>query len=234
MLRILALETTELAGGVAAAIDGNVLAEIDLEPQKRSAQSLAPAIHALLAQIGWQPRDVQLVAVTAGPGSFTGLRVGIATAKVFAYAAGAEVLGVGTLQAIAAAAPRTIEKLSVAVDAQRGDVAAQDFQRDHQGDVRALGQSRLLPLADWLAGLPPGFAASGPALKKWSGPFPPGVTILAAEIWRPDCRKCGPLGLSRLSGRPPRRPVATIAHLFAPERGGREMGRAGRRKVFHH
>src|SRR5271163_2151267 len=98
MFRILALETSELTGSVAAAADGNVLAELQLDPQQRSAQSLAPAIRALLAQVGWQPADIDLLAVTIGPGSFTGLRVGVATAKVFAYACGAEVLGISTLE----------------------------------------------------------------------------------------------------------------------------------------
>ena len=152
MLRILALETSDLTGSVAATADDKLLVEIDLEPRQRSAQSLAPAIHAILRQIGWQPRDVQLLAVTAGPGSFTGLRVGIATAKVFAYAAGAAVLGISTLETIAAAAPPTVDKLSVALDAQRGDVIAQNFQLHSLLYCRP-GSFRLLPLADWLAGL---------------------------------------------------------------------------------
>jgi tRNA threonylcarbamoyladenosine biosynthesis protein TsaB len=185
MLRILALETSNLTGGVTAAVDGKLLAEIDLEPAQRSARSLAPAIHALLAQIGWQPRDVQLAAVTTGPGSFTGLRVGVVTAKVFAYAAGCEVLGVSTLETIAAAAPPDIDRLSVAIDAQRGDVVAQDFQRGASGELDPLADGRLLPLGDWLSGLPPGYAVSGPVLKKWSGPFPPGVTVLPSDQWRP-------------------------------------------------
>ena len=204
MTRILALETSDMTGGVAAAIDDKVLAEIVLEPRQRSAQSLAPAIRALLAQIGWQPREVELVAVTSGPGSFTGLRVGVATAKVFAYATGAGVLGVSTLEVIAAASPPEIDMLTVAVDAQRGEVVAQDFHRGSAGSVRPdavvgqkvptqasglnlvpLGPYRLLPMADWLTGLPHGFAISGPALKKWSAPFPSGIQVLAPEYWRP-------------------------------------------------
>jgi tRNA threonylcarbamoyladenosine biosynthesis protein TsaB len=174
-----------MTGGVAVAVDDKVLAESDLEPRQRSAQSLAPAIKAVLAHIGWQPRDVGLVAVTVGPGSFTGLRVGVATAKVFAYAAKAKVLGIGTLEVIAAAAPPEIDKLSVAIDAQRGDVVARDFQRGAAGGLESLGQHRLLPQAEWLTGLPPGFAVAGPVLKKWTEPFPPGIEILPADLWQP-------------------------------------------------
>ncbi|NLF09025.1 MAG: tRNA (adenosine(37)-N6)-threonylcarbamoyltransferase complex dimerization subunit type 1 TsaB [Pirellulaceae bacterium] len=100
-MRILALETSDKTGG-AAAIDGcNVLAELTLDQNLRSAQSLAPAIKNLIEQVKWQPADVQLVAVTVGPGSFTGLRVGVTTAKIFAYAVSAEVLGVDTLESVA-------------------------------------------------------------------------------------------------------------------------------------
>ena len=169
MFRILALETSELSGSVAAAADGKVLAELQLDPQQRSAQSLAPAIHSLLGQVAWQPAEIQLLAVTTGPGSFTGLRVGVATAKVLAYAIGAEILGIGTLEAIAAAAPDEVAALSVAVDAQRGDVVAQQFLRRASGWLEAVGSAALMPLEEWLSRLPPGFAVSGPCSE--SGPI---------------------------------------------------------------
>ena len=185
MFRILALETSELSGSVAAVADGKLLAELKLDPQLRSAQALAPGIKSLLRQVGWQPREIQLLAVTVGPGSFTGLRVGVATAKVLAYAAGAEVLGIGTLEAIAAAAPDEIAALSVAVDAQRGDVVAQRFRRESGGWLQAVGDAALVPLQAWLAALPPGYAVSGPVLKKWTDPLPAGITMLDRGLWHP-------------------------------------------------
>ena len=185
MFRILALETSELTGSVAAMADGKVLAELHLDPQQRSAQSLAPAIHSLLGFVGWQPCEIRLLAVTLGPGSFTGLRIGVATAKVFAYAAGAEVLGIGTLEVIAAGVPLEATSVSVAVDAQRGDVVAQRFRRESAGWLEAVGDAVLLPLEEWLAALPPGFVVSGPVLKKWAGPLPAGVTMLDRAFWHP-------------------------------------------------
>ena len=185
MFRILALETSELTGSVAAAADGKVLAELHLDPQQRSAQSLAPALRLLLEQVGWQPQQIQLLAVTIGPGSFTGLRVGVATAKVFAYAVGAEVLGISTLEAIAAAAPEGVPALSAGIDAQRGDVVAQRFRRESAGWLQAEGEPALVPMDQWLAQLPAGYAVSGPVLKKWTEPLPVGVTILDRAFWRP-------------------------------------------------
>jgi len=185
MFCILALETSELTGSVAAAADGKVLAELQLDPQQRSAQSLAPTIRAILEEVGWEPRQVQLLAVTVGPGSFTGLRVGVATAKVFAYAVGAEVLGISTLEAIAVAAPDGVPAVSVAVDAQRGDVVAQRFRRGPVAWPEPEGEPALVPMEQWLAALPPSFAVSGPVLKKWTEPLPMGVTMLDRAFWRP-------------------------------------------------
>ena len=184
-MRLLALETTEAIGSVAAAIDDKLLAELTLDAHKRSAQSLAPALKAILEKAGWRPAEVQLVAVTQGPGSFTGLRVGIATAKVFAYAVGAEVLGVDTLEVVAAAAPAEIQALWVAVDAQRGDVVAQPFRRGPDGWLQPDGSAALVAMDAWLSGLSAGSTVSGPALTKLTQGLPTQVTALDRAYWRP-------------------------------------------------
>ena len=72
-MNILALETTDSVGSVAAMADGKLLLELELNPQQRTAQSLPPGMATLLERVGWKPADVQLVALTIGPGSFTGL-----------------------------------------------------------------------------------------------------------------------------------------------------------------
>jgi tRNA threonylcarbamoyladenosine biosynthesis protein TsaB len=153
-MRILAIETTDKTGSVAAMAGCNVLAELMLERTQRSAQSLAPAMQRLLEQVGWKPADVQLVAVSIGPGSFTGLRVGVTAAKVFAYAVGAEILGISTLEAIAANCVATqSNNVSVVIDAQRGDVVVQPFARQADSWFEAAGPEQLLNADDWLADL---------------------------------------------------------------------------------
>jgi tRNA threonylcarbamoyladenosine biosynthesis protein TsaB len=74
---------------------------LDLDPTWGSAKTLAPAIQKLLAQDGLTPKDLHAIAVVQGPGSFTGLRVGIATAKVMAYALQIPILAIDTLEVIA-------------------------------------------------------------------------------------------------------------------------------------
>jgi tRNA threonylcarbamoyladenosine biosynthesis protein TsaB len=169
---------------VAVADDARLLAEMYLDPRQRSAASLAPTVKRILQNVGWQPRDVELVAVTIGPGSFTGLRVGVTMAKVFAYAVGAEVLGVDTLETIAAGMPGSVAAAAIAVDAQRGEVMAQRFVRNEAGWLEPAGPQELLPIDAWLGGLAPGTFVAGPILEKPAGRLPPGVVAADDCYWR--------------------------------------------------
>ena len=184
-MRILALETTETVGSVAALADGNLLAELSLGHTQRSAQSLAPTMLALLKQVGWLPGDVQLVAVSVGPGSFTGLRIGVTTAKVFAYSVGADILGVDTLETIAAAAPDDVTEVSAVMDAQRGEVVARRFARRSDGWLEPLGPEKLLDVETWLMELPAGVAVTGPVLGKLADRLPSHVRALEPHYWLP-------------------------------------------------
>ncbi|MHC4403353.1 MAG: tRNA (adenosine(37)-N6)-threonylcarbamoyltransferase complex dimerization subunit type 1 TsaB [Planctomycetota bacterium] len=184
-MNILALETTERIGSVAAMSNGNLLLELNLDSEKRSAQSLAPGISALLEKVGWRPRDVGLVATTIGPGSFTGLRVGVATAKGFAYAVEADILGVDTLEVIATRAPADREVVSAAVDAQRGDAVAATYRRGKDGHFEAVRLAELVDVDTWLSTLPEGAAVTGPILRKMARRVPEHLTVLAPEYWAP-------------------------------------------------
>lgn len=128
---------------------------------------------------------MQLVAVSRGPGSFTGLRVGITAAKVFAYAVGAETLGVDTLEAIAAAAPDDVTSVSAGIDAQRGQVAAQRFARRPDGWFEPVGPETLIDLQAWLGDLPPDVVLTGPALGKLADCLPAQLRTLAPQYWPP-------------------------------------------------
>lgn len=184
-MKILALETTERIGSVALAEDSNLLSKKRLGADKRSAQSLAPAIGQILDENGWKPGDVDLVAATVGPGSFTGLRVGVTTAKTFAYCAGGEVLGVDTLATIASAVPSEVGKIAVAIDAQRGEVVVAVFRRDPQGRMRREGDAAVVEIDRWLEGLEAGVAVAGPILARLADRLPDRVTALAEQYWRP-------------------------------------------------
>lgn len=194
-MRILALETSGLAGSVAALDGEGVAVERTLDATQRAARTLAPAIRNLLREVGWRPADVRLVAVAAGPGSFTGLRIGVTTAKTFAYAVGAEVLGVNTLEAIAFAAPAESSPLHVVMDAQRGELFAATFARDESGRLSFGTPTHIVAAETWLAALAPGEFVAGPALERLRDRLPDGVVALPNELCTP--RAAAVAGLAR-------------------------------------
>ena len=122
--------------------------------------------------------------------------MGVTTAKVFAYAVGAKILGVDTLQTIADAAPAQIASLFTLVDAQRGEVVAQPFRRNAEGWMEPAGPQELLTVDAWLARLPPGAAVAGPILEKLRNRLPDGLLVLDPQFWRP---RAG--GVARLASR---------------------------------
>ncbi len=127
---LLAVESATDAAAVALADDDGVLVSVTAERGRRHAETLAPAIDFACRQAGVAPADVEAVAVDIGPGLFTGLRVGVGTAKAFAGALGLPVVAVGSLQLLAQAAadtgllgaPGQPDRLVAVVDARRGEV----------------------------------------------------------------------------------------------------------------
>lgn len=192
-MRILALETTERIGAVAVLENATLLREVQLNAAERTASSLAPAISTLLAETGWKPSDLELVAVNSGPGSFTGLRQGITMAKTLAYTLGIEVLGIHTLESIGAAVPAEIDRLCVAIDAQRQQVFAGELIRNDQGILRLSGEVQILDNEAWLQGLSPGTHISGPALKKLKSDVPAKLHMLDESTWLPTAAAVGNL-----------------------------------------
>ncbi len=101
-MKILALDSSNQALAVALLEDDRLVADFTLNVKKNHSISLMPAIDFLVAQAGWQPKDLERVVVAQGPGSYTGLRVAVATAKTLAYTLKIDLVGVSSLYALAA------------------------------------------------------------------------------------------------------------------------------------
>jgi tRNA threonylcarbamoyladenosine biosynthesis protein TsaB len=195
-MRILSLETTAITGGVALLEGEQLIAELILREDQRSAQSLAPAIQAAAQSAGWSLDTIQLIAIAVGPGSFTGLRVGITTAKILAFALGAEVLGLDTLRVLAAQAAEQFPgmNLHAALDAQRNEVFAATFAATATNHEATCTQAtHILSQADWLASLPAGEVVVGPVLRKLATQLPAGVVMADESRWNPQARTIGQL-----------------------------------------
>lgn len=126
---VLGIDTALAACSAALTRDGDVLAR-RLDPMTRGhAERLFPMLAEVCAEAGVALKAVDRVAVTVGPGSFTGTRVGLAAARGIALAAGCSAVGVTTLRAVAAGAERPAGLLAVLFDARRGGVYGQVFDK---------------------------------------------------------------------------------------------------------
>ena len=123
---ILAIETATRAGSYALCRGAQVLAAVSGNAAESHSTSLLERVNSILQQGGATIRELELLAVAKGPGSFTGLRIGLATVKALAVFAGKRVIGVSTLAAIAHAAGNSDATLSL-LPAGRGEVFAQLF-----------------------------------------------------------------------------------------------------------
>jgi len=132
-MRVLAVETSTLSGG-AALLDGErVVGEYTLDVRVTHSERLMAAIDQLLSDAGWTARDLDGIAVTVGPGSFTGLRVGLSTVKGLALALAIPVAAVPTLDAMAAMLPYAALPVCPVLDARKREVYASLYRWDGLG-----------------------------------------------------------------------------------------------------
>lgn len=194
--RLLILETSSRTGQVALALDNELCSVHRLDEARRHARELAPALAALLAEQGWRPRDVQAVIVSRGPGSYTGLRVGIMSAKTFAYATGCALVAVDTFAALALQTPASVSRVDVLADAQQDKVYMQSFVRSAEDWQRATELS-ICRFADWLGAREPSAWVTGPGLFKWASRLPVEVPKVDASLWEPQPTSLLRIGLAR-------------------------------------
>jgi len=129
-MRALAVETSTLSGG-AALLDGErVVGEYVLDVRVTHSERLLTAIDQLLTDAGWSARDLEGLAVAVGPGSFTGLRVGLSTVKGLALALSIPVAAVPTLDAMAATLPFAALPVCPVLDARKREVYASLYRWD--------------------------------------------------------------------------------------------------------
>lgn len=119
---ILAIDTATLVSSVAIATPDTLVAELTIQTRKTHSERLMPHIASLLTMAETPQNRLKAVAVSIGPGSFTGLRIGLATAKALAYALNIPLIGVPTLAALAFACPSPGALLAPMLDAQKGNV----------------------------------------------------------------------------------------------------------------
>ena len=165
-MKLLAFETATEACSVALYVDGQVLERFEVAPRRHAELSL-PWAEQLLAEAGVARRQLDAIALSRGPGAFTGVRLAIAIAQGIALALDRPLLPVSTLQTLALRAPADAPRVLACIDARMGELYAARYLRDADGELQ-LQERELLVAPDavqvpaddssW-AGVGTGFAA---------------------------------------------------------------------------
>jgi tRNA threonylcarbamoyladenosine biosynthesis protein TsaB len=131
--RALAIETSGRSGSVALVDAGRVVAEESFSADMKHAAGVIAVIDRLTGAHGWRPKDLDEVYVSAGPGSFTGLRVGVTVAKTLAFALGCRLVAVPSTAVLARNAPGEARQTIIVLDAKRGQIFTARYAPDGTG-----------------------------------------------------------------------------------------------------
>ena len=202
-MRILAIDTALGLCSAAVVYGDRVLAARSEAMLQGHQERLAPLVSEVVAGSKVTFNDIDRIGVTVGPGSFTGLRVGLSFAKGLGFARDVPVVGLDSLEAIAASAPREGTGLAL-IDARRGQAYVRRFEGDHP-----VGPSEAVTLEALMSGAAPDWIAG------------PGVGLVS-DIWQTaivdDRAACDPVALARLAAQadPDRHPPVPV-YLRAPD-----------------
>jgi len=145
---ILVLETATMCGSIAIVTEGQCFAEFSLQTRETHSRRLLAGVDWLFKEtsLGWQ--DIDAVAVSLGPGSFTGLRIGLSTAKGLAMAGNKKLLGVGTLDGLAAQMFGARQLICPVLDARKKEVFCGLYRCNEQGIPQLQGDYLVLKPAE--------------------------------------------------------------------------------------
>ena len=124
---LLAIDTSTTQAGIAL-YDGQVQAEVAWRAGRDHGRQLLPVIHETLARLGRTPADLTAIGAARGPGSFTGLRVGLSVGRGLAFALGLPLYGIGSLDVLAAGLAGYSGPIRAVLEAGRGRVASARFR----------------------------------------------------------------------------------------------------------
>lgn len=150
---VLALDTSGASASVALLQGSVLIQEVLIHRGVHHSESLLPAIDGLCRDTGLPLEAVELLACTAGPGSFTGLRIGMSTVKGFALASGRPVAAVSTLEALARGAGPSPFPVCALLDARKGQIYGAVYRYHPDSAIECTGHERLSDVASFLEDL---------------------------------------------------------------------------------
>lgn len=144
-MKILAIETSTMLGGIAIMDESLLIAESRLNVKSTHSERLMTEIEHCLKQSGIKISDIDIFAVATGPGSFTGLRIGLSTVKGFSYATGKQIVSVPTLEALAWNFPYSRHPVCTMLDARKKEVYASLFKWEGENFTRLINETSAKP-----------------------------------------------------------------------------------------
>ncbi len=212
-MRVIGIETSGNIGSVAVCEDDTVVGERYFEKGMRHGKELITSIKAIFEDIHWKPDNIDLIAVSAGPGSYTGLRVGITCAKTLAYALNKPVVAVPTLDVLAENALADSYSVCPILDAKRMCVYACVY-KCRNGTKERASDFLIIPPGELLALLPRPVIIFGDGTKPYLETFnQEGIMIGEEEMGIAKARAVARLG-RRLYESGERCNIATLAPLY--------------------
>jgi tRNA threonylcarbamoyladenosine biosynthesis protein TsaB len=165
-MNVLALDTSTVRAAIGLRLRSGMVVGKATDGVQKHGRDLIPCLAEVLAEGGLGAREIEAIGVGLGPGSYTGLRVGVMAAKTLAYVTNAPLVGLDSLEAVAWNAPAGARRVSVVADAQRGEVYSAEFSRKAPGEpLECDRESQIEPLAIWSGRLEPGTLVLGPGLE---------------------------------------------------------------------
>ena len=219
-MSILSIDTSSQVSSVAVLSAERVAAELSMQGALTHSETLMPHIGTALEMARVKKNELEGVAVSIGPGSFTGLRIGLAAAKMMAYALHIPLIAVPTLEALAHHTICEGVRLVPMMDAQKGNVYAQEFAWEAGAEGLTLREAHplvILPRTEVLAGLAhstqPVLLLGDAMQKKGADELPTGVRLAPIHARMPRAACVGLASLTRLARGAVDDPV-TIAPLY--------------------
>ncbi|MDC3414233.1 tRNA (adenosine(37)-N6)-threonylcarbamoyltransferase complex dimerization subunit type 1 TsaB [Aquibacillus sp. 3ASR75-11] len=152
-MNILAIDTSNQVMGVAITKDGVLVGELITNVKRNHSVRLMPAIDQLMKETDTRPVDINKIVVANGPGSFTGVRIGLATAKTMGWALQIPVVGISSLQVLADQGAFSTDYICPFFDARRGLVYTGLYKGDGNGKIVESKKETNVLFAEWLKSL---------------------------------------------------------------------------------
>ena len=165
-MKVLAVDTSSRCGAIGLCIDGETVAELSLKSQENHSARLLPSIEWLLSTLRLTPQDVDAFGVVTGPGSFTGLRVGLATVKGLAWATNKPVTALHALEVLAQPFRYSNVLVVPSTDARKGRVYGAAYFWE-SGQLQTMKEAAEMDVQTLVADLPREFVLLGEGSRKY-------------------------------------------------------------------